>query len=204
VSQWKGGVVVGQINRAKAFLYNVRRYDTHRFGGDSNLPGSVNLKNFNELVMVSPDKRHDGVIFGVSKQDIYASVNNGATWQKVLSIPFRLPRIGKKPESKKKRPWQKFDFAYHKKRKLLMLASTRKPTSNPNPSHIELNTLSLAPKMSKHHIQGGEGADPQKNDEALPFKECSLIGKLTRAERRTSRKNYAPTKSSCRQHRFTD
>jgi len=94
ISLWGRGIVAGRISNAAAKLYNVHMYDTPCFGGDSNLPGSVNEKILNELVMVSPDKRHNGVIFGVSKQDIYASVNKGATWQKVLSIPFRKPRIG--------------------------------------------------------------------------------------------------------------
>jgi len=94
-SLWEGGMVVGKINRAEAKLYNVRMYRTPRFGGNSNLPGSAGDKTFNELVVVSPDKRHKGTIFGVSKQDIYASVNNGATWKKVLSIPFRIPRVGR-------------------------------------------------------------------------------------------------------------
>jgi len=94
VSLWGGGMVVGKINKAETELQNVRNYDTPHFGGDSNLAASVNEKKLNEQVMVSPDKRHKGAIFGVTKQDIYASVDEGATWQKVLSIPFRLPRSG--------------------------------------------------------------------------------------------------------------
>jgi len=94
VSLWGSGIIVGKINRAEAQLDDVQEYKAHRFGGDSNLPGSENMKIFNERVMVSPDRRHKGVIFAVSKQDIYASVNKGATWKKVLSIPFRAPRIG--------------------------------------------------------------------------------------------------------------
>merc|ERR1740139_456036 len=94
VSLWGGGMVVGKVNKAETELQNVRNYDTPHFGGDSNLAASANEKKLNEQVMVSPDKRHKGAIFGVSKQDIYASVDEGATWGKVLSIPFRLPRSG--------------------------------------------------------------------------------------------------------------
>merc|ERR1711957_195143 len=99
ISLWGGGIVAGKINNAVAKLHGVQKYNTPRFGGDSNLASSSNEKIFNELVLVSPDKRHNGVIFGASKQDIYASVNKGATWQKVLSIPFRLPRIGTIPST---------------------------------------------------------------------------------------------------------
>jgi len=95
LSLWGGGIVVGKISEAKTKL-NGRYYNTPHFGGDSNLASSSTDKKLHEQVMVSPDKRHKGVIFGVSKQDIYASINKGATWQKVLSIPFRSPRIGKK------------------------------------------------------------------------------------------------------------
>eukprot|EP00588_Corethron_pennatum_P007673 CAMPEP_0194299040 /NCGR_PEP_ID=MMETSP0169-20130528/60502_1 /TAXON_ID=218684 /ORGANISM="Corethron pennatum, Strain L29A3" /LENGTH=767 /DNA_ID=CAMNT_0039049101 /DNA_START=1032 /DNA_END=3335 /DNA_ORIENTATION=- len=94
MSVWGGGMVVGRINKRKAKLTDIREYNTPRLGGSSNMPGSNKERNFNEQVLVSPDKRHKGVIFGVDKQDIYASVNNGATWRKVLSIPFRLPRTG--------------------------------------------------------------------------------------------------------------
>merc|ERR1711957_514499 len=94
LSLWGRGVVAGKINNKAAKLYNAHKYDTPHFGGTSEKPGSISGKILNELVMVSPDKRHNGVIFGVSKQDIYASVNKGATWQKVFSIPFRKPRIG--------------------------------------------------------------------------------------------------------------
>eukprot|EP00588_Corethron_pennatum_P001329 CAMPEP_0194299422 /NCGR_PEP_ID=MMETSP0169-20130528/60708_1 /TAXON_ID=218684 /ORGANISM="Corethron pennatum, Strain L29A3" /LENGTH=988 /DNA_ID=CAMNT_0039049517 /DNA_START=378 /DNA_END=3342 /DNA_ORIENTATION=- len=80
VSLWGRGIVRGNINKAEAKLDNVRNYNTPHFGGDSNLAGSANEKNLNEQVLVSQDKRHKGVIFGVSKQDIYASVNKGATW----------------------------------------------------------------------------------------------------------------------------
>merc|ERR1740139_101359 len=96
ISLWGGGIVAGKINNVAAKLNEVHTYNTPHFGGDSSLPGSANEKTMNELVMVSPDKRHNGVIFGVSKQDIYASVNKGATWEKVLTIPFRKPRIGSK------------------------------------------------------------------------------------------------------------
>jgi len=102
MSLWGGGIVTGKINKATK-LYNVHKYNTPRFGGDSNLAGSANEKNLNEQVLVSPDKRHKGVIFGVSKQDIYASINKGANWQKVLSIPFRIPRIGAESESLQKK-----------------------------------------------------------------------------------------------------
>jgi len=94
ISLWGGGMIAGKINKAEAKLYSIRKYNTPHFGGNSNFAGSANEKTFNEQVMVSPDKRHNGVIFGVSKQYIYASVNRGATWQKVLSVPFRRPRIG--------------------------------------------------------------------------------------------------------------
>jgi len=103
VSLWGRGMVRGNINKAEAKLDNVRNYNTPHFGGDSNLAGSANEKNLNEQVLVSPDKRHKGVIFGVSKQDIYASINKGANWQKVLSIPFRIPRIGAESESLQKK-----------------------------------------------------------------------------------------------------
>jgi len=103
ISLWGRGIVAGKINNAAAKLNNVHTYNTPHFGGDSSLPGSANEKTLNELVMVSPDKRHNGVIFGVSKQDIYASINKGANWQKVLSIPFRIPRIGAESESLQKK-----------------------------------------------------------------------------------------------------
>merc|ERR1740139_1657084 len=91
---WSGGMIIGNVRRDKAKINNLRKYATPRLGGDSNLPGSANEKSINEMVMVSPDRRHNGVIFGVDKQKIYASVNKGKTWQEVLSIPYREPRVG--------------------------------------------------------------------------------------------------------------
>jgi len=91
---WSGGMIIGNVRRDKAEIKNLRKYVTPRLGGDSNLPGSANEKSINEMVMVSPDRRHKGVLFGVDKQKIYASVNKGKTWQEVLSIPYREPRVG--------------------------------------------------------------------------------------------------------------
>ena len=99
---YEGSLVMGLVNKGARSLIRTRysqpdvMHDNTE-AGQWMFTGHPNLftkrtKLFNDFLVFSPNYTNDRTLFGSSYYSIYASFNNGVTWQRMYEIPFREPR----------------------------------------------------------------------------------------------------------------